>query len=124
MEIPQNSAVIYQRIGERMQQARHEAYDGNGLTQQEVAGLLGVSPITLSRWENCVRHPSFEDLERFAQVVNKPLSFFFEDEPQEDDYSRALLRIVDKLEDTEKQDILEYIKWRYEQWFKKLGREE
>jgi len=120
----QNSTDIYQRIAERMQQARSQANNGKGFTQQELATLLGVTPVTLSRWETGVRQPSFDLLGLFAKLVNKPLSFFFEEQPQDDNFAQALLRITDELGDEEKQDILDYAHFRYEQWYKKLTSEE
>jgi transcriptional regulator with XRE-family HTH domain len=106
-----------------MQQARQEARNGRGFTQQELASLLGVSSVTLSRWETGARNPSFELLERFAQMVEKPLSFFFEEEPQEDEYAQMLLRITDQLGEEEKQDVLAYARFRYERWYESLDHE-
>lgn len=122
MEDRQTANTIYQRVGERMQQARQEARDGQGFTQQELATLLDVSPITLSRWETGTRNPSFELLERFAQMVGKPLSYFFEEEPQEDEYAQMLLRITDQLGEEERQDILDYARYRYERWYRSLSK--
>ena len=118
------SATIYQRVGQRMQQARQGSRGGKGYTQQEVASLLDVSPITLSRWETGTRNPSFEVLERFGQIVEKPLSFFFEEEPQEDEYAQMLLRITNQLDQTEKEDILAYARFRYERWYNNLKNED
>lgn len=115
---------IYKRVGERMQQARLQARGGKGFTQQELASLLDVSPVTLSRWETGTRNPSFELLEQFAQLVEKPLAFFFEEDPQEDDYARILLRITENLGETERQDILEYARFRYERWYSGLKHED
>lgn len=115
---------IYKRVGNRMQQARQQARGGKGYTQQELASLLDVSSVTLSRWETGSRNPSFEVLERFAQLVEKPLSFFFEEEPQEDTYDQLLLRITDKLDEEEKQDILAYARFRYERWYSNLDHED
>lgn len=120
----QNAQRIYERMGKRMQQARQEARGGTGLTQQDIAILLDVTPVTLSRWETGARHPSFEVLEQFAKIVGKSLSFFFEEEPRQDEYSQMLLRITDQLEDTEKADILDYARFRYERWFKKIEGED
>lgn len=115
---------IYERVGNRMQQARQQARNGRGFTQQELATLLQVSPITLSRWETGARNPSFAALEHYARILEKPLSFFFEEEPQEDEYAQMLLRITDQLDEEEKEDILAYARYRYERWYNGLNREE
>jgi len=114
-----SGSTIQRRVGERMQQARQEARGHQGYTQQELATLLKVTPVTLSRWETGVRNPSFELLERFAQIVGKPLSYFFEEEPQKDEFSQTLLRITDQLGEEEKEDILEYVNLRYRRWYNK-----
>ena len=119
-----SSSTIYRRVGERMQRARQEAKGGQGYTQQELATLLEVSSVTLSRWETGARNPSFELLERFAQIVGRPLSYFFEEEPQQDEFAQMLLRITDQLGEEEKDDILAYARLRYERWYNKLKRED
>lgn len=116
--------TIYKRVGERMQEARQRARGGKGFTQQELASRLDVSPVTLSRWETGTRNPSFDVLEQFAQLVEKPLAYFFEESPKEDDYGRILLRITEQLGDKEKEEILEYARYRYERWYSGLKRED
>ena len=66
---------IAQRIGKNMQIARKKA----GLLQKEVAHEIGVTTITLSRWENGTRQPSLEKLEAFAKIVGRPIYGLFRD---------------------------------------------
>lgn len=40
-----------------------------GVTQVRVAGLMGVSPVTLSRWSSGNFHPTAENLELLTKVV-------------------------------------------------------
>jgi transcriptional regulator with XRE-family HTH domain len=124
MEAARNRDEIYKRIGERMQQARREARGGRGYTQQEMARLMDVTPITLSRWETGTRQPSFAALTRFAELVGKPMAYFFEEEPQQDDYSQALLRIMDDLTDDDRKEIVNFARFRYKQWYDNLTAEE
>lgn len=116
-----NDQTIYERLGQRMQEARQGARGGKGYTQQELAALLQVTPVTLSRWETGTRHPSFNVIEAFAKIVEKPLQYFFEEEPRQDEFSQMLLRITDQLGQEEKEDILAYARFRYERWYKNLG---
>ena len=51
-------------VGEQLKAARHQS----GLTQESVAGLLGVDPGTLSRWERGTRRPSQALLDRFQAL--------------------------------------------------------
>jgi transcriptional regulator with XRE-family HTH domain len=104
---------LHELLGSRMQQARLDA----GYTQEELAQKLGVTPITLSRWETGARYPSFEMLERFAEAVDKPLPFFFEREPRESEALQALFRMANELRDEQLEEILEYIRLRRRRWY-------
>lgn len=61
-------------IAERLFIARRRA----GLKQNEVADKLGVSAVSLGKWENAVHEPSYENLWRLAQIYNVNICFFFE----------------------------------------------
>ena len=41
------------------------------LTQEELAAEIGVTPSTISRWENTQREPSFLGLKQFEQFCKK-----------------------------------------------------
>lgn len=114
----QNSGgMLYKQLGQRMQQARQEARGGKGYKQEELAKLLDVTPITLSRWETGTRSPSFEMLEQFANAVGKALSYFFEAEPQEKDHMQALFRMAKELDENDLKEIVEYTRFRYQRWY-------
>lgn len=57
----------------RIEQARNEA----SLTQPQLAKLLGKSKTWLSFRENGKRNLYLHDLEKIAQILHKPLSWFF-----------------------------------------------
>lgn len=57
---------------ERLRQARLDS----GLSQAEVAELLGVSQSLVSRSESGDRRIDIIELQAFAEVYRKPLSFF------------------------------------------------
>lgn len=42
-----------------------------GLTQDEIAGLLGVDRSTVSRWETGQRVPRSEALDRYANILRR-----------------------------------------------------
>ena len=62
----------YQRLLKRLREARLEA----GLTQEEAASLLGKSQYFVSRSETGERRVDVVELEAFAAIYHKPLSFF------------------------------------------------
>lgn len=114
------SSNVLKRIGDRMQKARLGARDGKGFTQQELASLLKVTSITLSRWETGNRNPSFEVLKKFANEVEKPMAYFFEEETQESDSLHALFRSAKNLTDEDLEEALNYINYLYEKSYRKV----
>ena len=49
------------------------------LTQEELAEKSGISTITLYRWENGIRSPSVEALQKIAQTLEVPVSTFLDE---------------------------------------------
>jgi transcriptional regulator with XRE-family HTH domain len=62
----------YSAFLERFRQARIES----GLSQEEVADKLGVSQSLVSRAESGDRRIDIIELQAFADIYRKPLSFF------------------------------------------------
>jgi transcriptional regulator with XRE-family HTH domain len=60
-------------------QIRHVRTRQLALTQRELAGLVGVDPMTVSRWERGKAEPGMAQLRRLAQLSEKPVAWFFED---------------------------------------------
>lgn len=56
---------IQKQIPNKLRQFRHEL----GLTQAELASALGVTRITVARWETGIRIPSFLMLNKIAEVL-------------------------------------------------------
>jgi len=50
----------------------------NGLTLEQLAKRVGISPITLQRIETGKSSPSVVLLSEIAQTLNKPIASFFE----------------------------------------------
>jgi transcriptional regulator with XRE-family HTH domain len=65
----------------RIQQAREEL----GITQQELAARLGYTQAALSNYELGKRRLYLANLERIANALGKPLSYFTEPDADEDD---------------------------------------
>ena len=59
-------------LGGRLQRARK----GTGLSQEAVATKIGVSWMTVHRWEKSQRGISEENLDRLCQLYDKPLRWF------------------------------------------------
>lgn len=41
-----------------------------GITQKDLADMLGVTPNAISQWENGVRNPSLENVKRLAEILH------------------------------------------------------
>ena len=59
-------------LGNRLRRARN----GTGLNQTEVAGKIGVSWMTVHRWERSQRSISEENLNQLCELYDKPLRWF------------------------------------------------
>jgi transcriptional regulator with XRE-family HTH domain len=62
----------YREFLERLRQARREA----GISQEEVAERLGVSQSFISRSERGDRRVDIVELQAFAEIYQKSISFF------------------------------------------------
>ena len=88
-------------LGGRLQRARK----GTGLSQAAIAGKIGVSWMTVHRWERSQRTISEENLNRLCELYDRPLRWFltFEDgdlvrEPSEKgSFIRASTTAADRL---------------------------
>lgn len=49
------------------------------LTQRELADILHVEPVTISRWERGVVEPKPRHLRALAKLAGLPVSWFFEE---------------------------------------------
>ncbi len=80
-----------QEIGTRIKRARDLA----GLSQDGVAGMLGITGATISKWENGKSDVDIPTLEEVARVLRQPLRFFTGEEgPRRDTELEALGREV------------------------------
>lgn len=56
--------------GQRIKAARRKV----GLTQTELAGKLGISFQSIAQWENDLRNPKLETLQKIASALNIPVT--------------------------------------------------
>lgn len=59
-------------LAERIKQKRKS----NGLTQAELAERLGLSEMTVRRWEANKRSPRMEEINELSKVLETPIDFF------------------------------------------------
>ena len=61
------------KFSQRLKELREE----NKLLQKQLASELGVSQVTIARWETGSREPSFDDLIRIARYFSVTTDFLF-----------------------------------------------
>ena len=67
-----NEVERYSQIGTRIRQARQEA----GLSQEELGRRLGISGVAVGHYERGTRSIGIHELERLAQILERPLTWF------------------------------------------------
>lgn len=106
-------------IGRKLQQAREDA----GLSQEQLASMLGCAQSTLSNYEKGKRRIYLTQLEHIAEILNRPIEYFLDsnnepvrhlnrgdaglEEPE-------LLQIVNALYDLprdQRRSVMDYIIW-------------
>lgn len=63
--------------GQRIKAARKNS----GLTQKELGSRLGVAYQTVAQWENDLRNPKYETVQRIADALGVPESYFWGSSP-------------------------------------------
>jgi transcriptional regulator with XRE-family HTH domain len=67
-------ADIKVKFGKRLRKFRRN----KDVTQEQLAELIGVSADFISQIERGLRSPSFENLQKLSEVLEVPLSEFFQ----------------------------------------------
>lgn len=81
------------------------------MTQEQLALVLDVDPVTVSRFERGVTLPSLPTLHRMADIFGIPLARLLEDAPQEKRNDAETLGVLmSNLSQVEKDFVLETIK--------------
>lgn len=61
-------------IGDRVKEARVKHL---GLTQRELASVLDIEPVNVSRWERGVAEPRLQHVRKLSEITGFPVSWFF-----------------------------------------------
>lgn len=65
-------------LGEKIHKLRKE----KSITLQDLGRLVGMSKSTVSLWEKGQRRPEYEELQKLANIFNKSIAYFLENETQ------------------------------------------
>lgn len=108
----------YEKIGERLQKAREEA----GMSQEELAKILGTTQSSLSNYELGKRRLYFSDLQRIGDILGKTITYFLEDNDEppahntleamlREPFLRDILHASRDLKPAQRKSVLDYILW-------------
>lgn len=100
--------------------------ESNNMTQQQMADKFGIQRPTYSRYENGERQPDFDLLLKISDYFNVSVDYLLgkEREPsstldnQLEGVEFALYGEVKELTEQQKQDILDYTRFKKAQWEK------
>jgi transcriptional regulator with XRE-family HTH domain len=111
--------MSFRDIGIKIQSAREE----KGLSQEQLARLIGCSQSALSNYEKGKRRLYLSQLEKMAEILEKPLEYFVETlghsqhPPFVPDRNQSFVHIMNqlnKLTDEEISEVMNYV--RYLEW--------
>ena len=92
------------RLATRLREARESA----GLSQEDVAGKLGLPRPAISQIENGHRRVEALELARFAKLYARPLAFFADEEPVGTKRFDALHRTAAALSEKDRAEVLRF----------------
>jgi transcriptional regulator with XRE-family HTH domain len=84
-------------LGARIREARESVR----MSQEELASLVHKDQRAISEYENGKRKLSATDVPVFANALNVPILYFYEDEVSLDDFDRAMLAELQRLPTSE-----------------------
>ncbi|MCB9789960.1 helix-turn-helix domain-containing protein [Candidatus Nomurabacteria bacterium] len=67
-------------VGKQLKKARSE----KNLSQEELAQKVGISRMMISRYEISSSDIPLDKLQKIAEILEKPVSYFFGEEPKQD----------------------------------------
>lgn len=93
---------IYNYIAQKIKELR-ETFGGQGISQEQLAAKIKVTPNTVSRWETATYKPKITDLEKLAKFFSVPISAFLP--PDQQPNSPELNALFSATADLKKEDI-------------------
>jgi len=104
-------------VGQKIKELRSN-FGNTGISQEELAERLGVTPNTVSRWETATYKPKLQDLDKLAKFFGVSISAFFPSE-EKDNTQTALLRAAkaaEELPESDKKAIKDFIEFKRAQF--------
>ena len=103
---------IEEFIAARIKELR-TLYGTKGLSQSELANMVGTTANTVSRWETGRYRPAVSDLDKLAKALEVPIrNFFPKEEFDETSGFAPLFRAVEGLSEKDVEAVQEYAEFR------------
>lgn len=101
-------------VAAQIKELRTSYNSGEGLSQETLAGSLGVATNTVSRWETGVYIPSLHDVEKLARFFGVSMMVFIPPDETEadDDDLKSLLRTARQLDPADLEELRKYAEFR------------
>lgn len=112
--------MAFRQIGRRLQMAREES----GLSQEQLASMMGCAQSTLSNYEKGKRRLYLSQLEKIAEILDKPIEYFIENSDKIDRAAEPatsinqvepeLLQIINSLYSLtpdRRRSVMDFISW-------------
>src|SRR5881392_2988516 len=118
-----NDEDLFSYVGQRIRDLRTSFNAGSGVSQEALAGELGTTANTISRWETATYQPSLRDLDALARFFGVSMLAFFPDEtPSQDEKVSALLRTAKELPESDLEELRRFAEFRKAQAIYQRGR--
>lgn len=95
-----------QELGERIRQAR----EALGLSQDDLATRVNRDQRSVSEYENGKRRIYAHDLPTFAQALQVPIGYFFQEVVSSDDVDVMLLEALHQFQEEDRKTLLNMIR--------------
>lgn len=115
---------LNKKVGLNLKKARKEA----GLTQVDLANRMKMSPMMISRYEVGLNSIPYKRIERIAEILNKPVSYFFDGKVEKREYKLTESIVTKSPKDmlafslgknANKQEAIKEAKQQMKTWYKK-----
>jgi transcriptional regulator with XRE-family HTH domain len=97
---------IYEHIGQKIRELR------GSMSQEALAGKIGIGANTVSRWETGTYKPTPEDLDKLARFFNVSITVFFPDLKPDEGRVAALASATGGLADRDFEEVIRFAEFR------------
>lgn len=96
------------QFGEKLREARKNI----GLTQKQLAEIVGAKHNSISNWEKGQNQPDAEMIRRLCEALQVEANFFFGERQPLSEVEYALFGEVRRLSEEDQQDVLDFIRFK------------